>query len=73
MIDEASQVRPEDALGAIARAGQIVVVGDQKQLPPSSFFDRLLADEDGRWTGRRVGDGELARRGRAGRPSWKAS
>lgn len=46
VIDEASQVRPEDALGAIARASQIVVVGDQKQLPPSSFFDRLVADED---------------------------
>ena len=44
VIDEASQIRPEDALGAIARAKQIVVVGDQKQLPPSSFFDRLLAD-----------------------------
>ncbi len=44
VIDEASQVRPEDALGAIARARRIVVVGDQKQLPPSSFFDRLLAD-----------------------------
>ena len=46
VIDEASQVRPEDALGAIARAGQIVVVGDKKQLPPSSFFDRVLADEE---------------------------
>jgi hypothetical protein len=45
IIDEASQVRPEDALGAIARAEQIVVVGDQKQLPPSSFFARLLSDE----------------------------
>lgn len=45
VIDEASQVRPEDALGAIARAKQIVVVGDNKQLPPSSFFDRLLADD----------------------------
>lgn len=45
VIDEASQVRPEDALGAIARARQIVVVGDQKQLPPSSFFDRLVADD----------------------------
>lgn len=44
VIDEASQVRPEDALGAIARAKQIVVVGDQKQLPPTSFFDRLLGD-----------------------------
>ncbi len=45
VIDEASQVRPEDALGAIARANQIVVVGDQKQLPPSSFFDRVLSDD----------------------------
>ncbi|MET0270624.1 MAG: DUF3320 domain-containing protein [Sphingomonas sp.] len=44
VIDEASQVRPEDALGAIARSRQIVVVGDKKQLPPSSFFDRLLTD-----------------------------
>lgn len=47
LIDEASQVRPEDALGAIARARQIVVVGDQKQLPPSSFFDRLGSSEGG--------------------------
>ena len=46
LIDEASQVRPEDALGAIARARQIVVVGDQKQLPPSSFFDRLSSSEE---------------------------
>ena len=42
VIDEASQIRPEDALGVIARARQIVVVGDQKQLPPTSFFDRLV-------------------------------
>lgn len=46
LIDEASQVRPEDALGAIARAKQIVVVGDQKQLPPTSFFDRLTSVSD---------------------------
>ena len=46
VIDEASQVRPEDALGAIARAKQIVVVGDKKQLPPSSFFDRVLSDDE---------------------------
>jgi hypothetical protein len=44
VIDEASQIRPEDALGAIARAKQIVVVGDQQQLPPTSFFDRLVDD-----------------------------
>ena len=42
VIDEASQVRPEDAFGVIARAKQIVVIGDQKQLPPTSFFDRLV-------------------------------
>jgi very-short-patch-repair endonuclease len=44
VIDEASQVRPEDALGAVARAKQIVVVGDTKQLPPTSFFDRMVTD-----------------------------
>ena len=46
LIDEASQVRPEDALGAIARAEQVVVVGDAKQLPPTNFFNRLVSDGD---------------------------
>ena len=51
VFDEASQVKPVDALGAIARGKQLVVVGDSKQLPPSSFFDTLVgtgetADED---------------------------
>ncbi len=46
VIDEASQVRPEDALGLVARAKQIVVVGDSKQLPPTYFFDRVVADEE---------------------------
>ena len=41
VMDEASQMRPEDALGAIARARQVVVVGDGKQLPPTSFFSRM--------------------------------
>ncbi|RTQ47547.1 DUF3320 domain-containing protein [Hymenobacter gummosus] len=41
VFDEASQVKPVDALGAIARGRQLVVVGDSKQLPPSSFFDAL--------------------------------
>ena len=42
VFDEASQVKPVDALGAIARGRQLVVVGDSKQLPPSSFFDTLV-------------------------------
>lgn len=46
IMDEASQLRPEDTLGAIARAKQIVVVGDPKQLPPTSFFD-TSSDWDG--------------------------
>lgn len=38
VIDEASQMRPEDALGALMRCQQAVVVGDPQQLPPSDFF-----------------------------------
>ncbi|MFZ4068368.1 MAG: DEAD/DEAH box helicase, partial [Phenylobacterium sp.] len=45
VIDEASQVRPEDALGAIARCRQFVVVGDDRQLPPTNFFNRIINDE----------------------------
>jgi very-short-patch-repair endonuclease len=46
VIDEASQVLPVDALGAIARCNQIVVVGDDKQLPPTRFFSRLTSNVD---------------------------
>ena len=47
IFDEASQVFPEDAIPAIARANQLVVVGDTKQLPPTSFFRRRDdADDD---------------------------
>jgi very-short-patch-repair endonuclease len=45
VIDEASQVQPVDALGSIARAKQMIVVGDEKQLPPTRFFSRILADD----------------------------
>ncbi len=41
IIDEASQVRPEDALGSLARAKQIVIVGDSKQMPPTDVFQAL--------------------------------
>ncbi len=39
VFDEASQVRPEDAIGAMLRARQVVVVGDSRQLPPTAFFE----------------------------------
>lgn len=44
LVDEASQVRPEDSIGAIARGQSVVVVGDSKQLPPTSFFDRTIGN-----------------------------
>lgn len=46
IFDEASQVRPVDALGALARGKQAAVVGDTRQLPPTSFFDSLAAGDD---------------------------
>ncbi|MBL9086147.1 MAG: hypothetical protein JNM10_03315, partial [Planctomycetia bacterium] len=47
VFDEASQVEPADALGAVARARQVVLFGDERQLPPTSFFSRLEGgDED---------------------------
>ena len=46
VMDEASQIRPEDALGAIARGKQLVVVGDTKQMPPSSFYQTVLSDDE---------------------------
>ena len=38
IFDEASQVTPADAVGALLRARTAVVAGDSKQLPPTSFF-----------------------------------
>ena len=46
VVDEASQLRPADALGAMLRARQVVIVGDSKQLPPSRFFEGDWEDED---------------------------
>ena len=46
VFDEASQVRPVDALGALMRADQSVVVGDSKQLPPTRFFDIVTQSDD---------------------------
>ena len=45
IFDEASQVTPADAVPSIMRAHQVIVAGDDRQLPPTNFF-------------RQVGDGE---------------
>lgn len=46
IFDEASQVKPVEAFGAILRGKQAVVVGDNKQLPPTSFFDSLTSEPE---------------------------
>jgi len=46
IFDEASQIRPVDAFGAILRGRQAVVVGDSKQLPPTPFFEKLIEDAE---------------------------
>ncbi|WP_328446422.1 AAA domain-containing protein [Amycolatopsis sp. NBC_00438] len=46
IFDEASQIRPHDAITSIMRGEHLVVAGDEKQLPPSSFFDRAITVDD---------------------------
>lgn len=52
IFDEASQVPPADAINCLYRASAVIAAGDQKQLPPTSFFaatqseDEELVDED---------------------------
>lgn len=46
IFDEASQIRPADALGAILRGRQTIVVGDDRQLPPTTFFDAVLEERE---------------------------
>ena len=45
LFDEASQIVPEDAIGTIYRGKTIVVAGDNKQLPPTSFFQKSLLED----------------------------
>jgi very-short-patch-repair endonuclease len=46
IFDEASQVRPHDAICAIYRSRQLVVGGDPQQLPPTDFFNRAEDGDD---------------------------
>ena len=46
IFDEASQIPVWDAVGALARGKQAIVVGDPKQLPPTSFFNRSDDEDD---------------------------
>jgi len=46
IFDEASQITTWDAVGAIARGRQTIIVGDPKQLPPTNFFGRNEEDKE---------------------------
>ncbi|WP_294471079.1 DUF3320 domain-containing protein [uncultured Bacteroides sp.] len=46
VFDEASQMPTYEAIGAIARGKNVVIVGDPKQMPPTSFFSVNTVDED---------------------------
>ncbi|MFL5406416.1 MAG: AAA domain-containing protein, partial [Myxococcales bacterium] len=46
VFDEASQIRVSDAIGAMGRANAVVVVGDSKQMPPTSFAETKVESEE---------------------------
>ncbi|MCI5996655.1 MAG: DUF4011 domain-containing protein [Parvimonas sp.] len=46
IFDEASQIQTSTAVGAMSRAKDCVIVGDPKQLPPTTFFNSRISDED---------------------------
>lgn len=46
IFDEASQIRTEEAIPSIMRGKQVIIVGDNKQLPPTSFFLGTTSDEE---------------------------
>ncbi|MBQ8967458.1 DUF3320 domain-containing protein [Ruminococcus sp.] len=46
IFDEASQLPTCEAVGAIARGENVIVVGDPKQMPPTSFFSTNQVDEE---------------------------
>ncbi|MBP5706120.1 MAG: hypothetical protein J6W76_02460, partial [Spirochaetales bacterium] len=46
IFDEASQIFPQDAIGAIYRGNQVVIVGDDRQMPPTNFFNVTFDSDD---------------------------
>jgi len=46
IFDEASQIPPAESIGCLARSSQVVVAGDSRQLPPTSFFGRTAEGDE---------------------------
>ena len=51
VFDEASQIFPQDAVGAVYRGRQLIVVGDSRQMPPTNFFTSMVETESDEETG----------------------
>lgn len=49
IFDEASQVRPADAINCFYRCDQVIVAGDERQLPPTSFFEVGALEDEGEY------------------------
>jgi hypothetical protein len=47
VFDEASQIPIEDGVPTLYRARQSIIVGDEMQLPPASYFSKKSEDDDG--------------------------
>ncbi|MGP9723338.1 DUF3320 domain-containing protein [Corynebacterium sp. AOP40-9SA-29] len=46
IFDEASQVTPADAINSVYRGNSLILAGDDKQLPPMSFFARNVDSDE---------------------------
>ena len=57
IFDEASQIKPVHAITSIKAARQVVVAGDEEQLPPTDFF--ADGGDDGENDGTDEGDGSI--------------
>ncbi|SDY26221.1 DUF4011 domain-containing protein [Halopenitus persicus] len=47
IFDEASQIMPQDAISSIIRGEQVIIAGDSKQLPPTTFFQADVETAEG--------------------------
>lgn len=78
IFDEASQVKPADAIPSLLRAEQAIIAGDSRQLPPTEFFAKVLEDTVGSANGDELDAlaeaefGDLGQESPARRPSRPA-
>ncbi|MCW3102786.1 MAG: hypothetical protein JWO09_1226 [Bacteroidetes bacterium] len=49
IFDEASQITLEEGVPPVYRASQIIIVGDEMQMPPSNYFSSSSSDPDDLW------------------------